>query len=154
MTFERDRLPDPVTYFESRGLILKGPSTATWKTTECVFHGGSDSMRIHTRKGAWVCMSCAEKGGDVLSYEIKTTGLDFVSAARELGAWVEDGRYIKTQKPTTLSPRDALSVLGFESLLVAVAAGNVAKGVVLTDEDLTRLLICAARITRIAEDFS
>jgi len=42
--FEKSRLPDPVTYFEGQGLKLLG--RGGWRTTKCLFHGGSDSMRV------------------------------------------------------------------------------------------------------------
>lgn len=151
MTFQRENLPEPLPYFETKGLALKGPGK--WKTTTCIFHGGSDSMRVHTGSGAWVCMSCGAKGGDVLAYELQCTGADFVEACRALGAWVDDGRPPVQHKPSPLSPRQALSVLAFESTLAAVAAGNTAKGVSLSAADLTRLLTAAARINRIAEAF-
>ncbi|MFY8042310.1 MAG: hypothetical protein ACOVOD_05230, partial [Rhodoferax sp.] len=64
--FVRDHLPDPVTYFEAEGLTLEG--RGPWRTTECRFHGGSDSMRINTVSGSWVCMACNAKGGDVLAH--------------------------------------------------------------------------------------
>ena len=154
MTFARNLLPDPVSYFENQGLILKGPRSAKWKTTACNFHGGSDSMRVNVATGAWVCMSCGEKGGDVLAYEIKAGGREFVDAAKALGCWVDDGRPPVQAKPTPLSPRLALSVLAFESTLTAVAAGNVANGVPLTDADRARLLVAANRINRLVEGFS
>ena len=154
MNFARNLLPDPVSYFENQGLILKGPRSAKWKTTACNFHGGSDSMRVNVATGAWVCMSCGEKGGDVLAYEIKAGGREFVDAAKALGCWVDDGRPPVQAKPTPLSPRLALSVLAFESTLTAVAAGNVANGVPLTDADRARLLVAANRINRLVEGFS
>ena len=82
MGFDRNLLPDPVSYFENQGLTLKGPNRAKWKTTACNFHGGSDSMRVNTENGAWVCMSCGEKGGDVLAYEIKVSGAEFQDATK------------------------------------------------------------------------
>ena len=151
MTFKRDDLPDPVIYFENRGLTLKGPGK--WKTTACTFHDGSDSMRVNTSNGAWVCMSCGAKGGDVLAYEMQFTGAEFVEACKALGAWVEDGRAPVQHKPSPLTPRQALSVLAFESTLVAVAAGNTGKGVVLSDVDKARLMTAAGRINLIAEGF-
>lgn len=154
MSFNRDLLPEPVTYFENQGRKLSGPRKAKWLTTDCIFHGGSDSMRINTSTGAWVCMNCDEKGGDVLAYEIASTGADFVDACKALGAWVDDGKPQTQLKPTPLSPRAALSVLAFESTLVAVAAGNIAKGVNLTDADRARLLRAAGRINKIAEVFA
>lgn len=155
MPLNRDTLPEPVSYFESEGLRLTGPSSAKWKTTGCAFHGGSDSMRINTRSGAWVCMAgCGARGGDVLAYHMALHGLDFVEAAKALGAWVDDGQPHRPQKPTALPPRAALEVLGFEATVVAVAAGNLARGLALRDMDLARLMVCASRITRIVGDFA
>ena len=154
MTFERHLLPDAVGYFEAQGLKLTGPRSAKWKTTACQFHGGSDSMRVNTQSGGWCCMSCSESGGDVLAYSMKLHGLEFVDAAKQLGAWVDDGKPQRPQKPTALPPRAALEVLAFESGLVAMAAGNVAKGVTLSDADRARLMVAAGRITRIAGEFA
>ena len=153
MSFDRELLPDATTYFENQGLTLKGPGRAKWKTTICNFHGGSDSMRVNTDNGAWVCMSCGEKGGDVLAYEIKVSGAEFQDAAKSIGAWVDDGKPQPFYKPTPLSPRQALSVLALESTLTAIAAANVAHGYALTQIDLDRLLMAANRINNIAEAF-
>ena len=154
MPFDRNFLPDPSAYFEEQGLKLTGPRKVKWKTTECRFHDGSDSMRVNTSSGAWVCMSCGKKGGDVLAYELAVTGADFVDAAKAVGAWVDDGRPHTPQKPTPLSPRAALSALAFEAMFTAIAAGNIAKGVTLTDADRSRLMTAAGRITRLVEVFS
>ena len=154
MTFDRNLMPDATAYFEEQGLKLTGPRKAKWKTTECKFHGGRDSMRVNTATGAWVCMSCGQKGGDVLAYEIAVTGADFVTAAKAIGAWVDDGRPHTPQKPTPLSPRAALSAMAFEATLIAVAAGNIYQGVLLTDADLTRVMVAAGRINRITEVFA
>lgn len=154
MPFDRTRLPDLVTYFENQGLTLKGPRSAKWKTTACNFHGGSDSMRINVATGAWVCMSCGGKGGDVLAYHMQAHGMKFVDAAKALGCWVDDGRPQLQTKPTPLSPRLALSVMAFESTLAAVAAGNVANGAKLTDADRARLMVAANRINRLVEAFA
>ena len=154
MTFDRHLMPDATAYFEEQGLKLTGPRKAKWKTTECKFHGGRDSMRVNTATGAWVCMSCGQKGGDVLAYEIAVTGADFVAAAKAIGAWVDDGRPHTPQKPTPLSPRAALSAMALEATLIAVAAGNIYQGVLLTDADLTRVMVAAGRINRITEVFA
>ena len=154
MAFDRNLLPDATAYFEEQGLKLAGPRRAKWKTTTCTFHGGSDSMRVNTSTGAWVCMSCGEKGGDVLAYEIASTGADFVAAAKAIGSWVDDGKPYKPQKPTPLSPRAALSAMAFEATLTAIAAGNIAKGVLLTDADRSRLMTAAGRINRMMEVFA
>jgi hypothetical protein len=151
MGFDRNQLPDAISYFEGQGLRLSGPGK--WKTTACTFHGGSDSMRINTATGAFVCMNCGAKGGDVLSYHMQAHGMEFVHAARDLGAWVEDGKPAPRRKPAPLPPRAALQVLAFETTLTAVAAGNLAHGVKLTDQDRSRLMTAAGRINRIAEAY-
>lgn len=152
MPFDRNLLPDSLTYFEAQGLRLTGPGK--WKTTACQFHGGSDSMRINTQSGGWCCMSCGEKGGDVLAYHLKLHGMEFIDAAKQLGAWIEDGKPAREQKPTALPPRAALEVIGFECNLVAVAAGNIARGVMLTEIDRARLMTATGRINRVVEDFA
>ncbi len=152
--FNRNLLPDTASYFENQGLKLTGPSNAKWKTTACQFHGGSDSMRIKIQDGGWCCMNCDAKGGDVLSYHIQLHGIEFVEACKALGCWVDDGKPHRPQKPTPLSPRAALEVTGFESMFVAVCAGNISRGVKLTDTDRARLMVAAGRITRLVEAFA
>lgn len=152
MAFDRNLLPDSMTYFEAQGLRLTG--RGRWRTTECKFHGGSDSMRINTQSGNWCCMSCGLKGGDVLAYHMQLHGIEFIYAAKELGAWVDDGKPARQYKPAALSPRAALEVIGFECNLVAVAAGNIAKGVLLTDADRARVMTATGRINRVVGDFA
>ncbi len=153
MTFIRDNLPDTASYFESEGLTLTGPRSAKWKTTRCEFHGGSDSMRVNTTTGAWVCMSCGEKGGDVLAHHMAAHSLEFIEAAKALGCWQDDGKPHTPQKPKPLPPSAALSVLAFECTLIAIAAGNIAHGVQLTPTDLTRVLQAAGRVNSIKEAY-
>lgn len=150
--FIKDRLPDPVTYFEAEGLKLEG--RGKWRTTACNFHSGGDSMRINTTTGGWVCMSCGVHGGDVLAHFMAAHELDFITAAKALGAWQEDDKPSKPHRPKPLPAGDALRVLAFEALLAAVAAGNIAHGVQLTDNDRARLLVASQRITTISEAFA
>jgi hypothetical protein len=153
MGFDRRNLPDPISYYESEGLKLT--SRGKWRTTECTFHGGSDSLRIHTETGAFVCMAgCGARGGDVVAYHMAQHGLEFVEAAKALGAWVDDGSPATRRKPTPLSPRQALEVLSAECNLVAIAAANMTHGVVLSQVDLSRLLTASGRITRLVEVFA
>lgn len=95
MSLNRERLPDPDTFYSNEGLTLAGLSRAEWKTARCIFHGGSDSMRVNMASGAWVCMACNAKGGDVLAYRMQAHGEHFIDAAKALGAWVEDGKSIQ-----------------------------------------------------------
>lgn len=151
MGFDRSMLPDPATFYDDAGLRLTG--RGKWRSTSCVFHGGSDSLRINLASGAFVCMAgCGARGGDVLAYHIAAHGMDFVDAAKSLGAWVDDGKTAPT-RPTPLSPRAALEVLKFEAVLVAIAAGNLAKGVGISHADRGRVLQAAGRISRITEIF-
>ena len=153
MPFDRRNLPDAVSYYESEGLKLT--SRGKWRTTECKFHGGSDSMRVNTDSGAFACMAgCGARGGDVLAYHMAQHGLEFVEAAKALGAWIDDGRPTTQHKPSPLSPRQALEVLAVEANLVAIAAANVAHGVVLSQVDLSRVLTASGRITRLVEVFA
>jgi hypothetical protein len=153
MTFEREKLPDPVSYYESQGLNLLGSNRSPWKTTECRFHGGSDSLRINIIKGAFVCMACGAKGGDVLSHFMISKGMEFVDAAKALGAWTGSDSPQIQRKPAGLSPRSAMEVLSFEALIAAVAAANVARGVLLNKRDLERLLLASNRITKLVEAY-
>ena len=152
MTFERDRLPDPRSYYEAQGLALsKGKK---WVTTACQFHQGSDSMRINLQSGAFVCMAgCGARGGDVLAYHMAVHGLEFIEAAKDLGAWVDDGKQPPTA-PAPFTPRQALEVLMTEVNLIAVVAGNIGRGVVLSETERTRLLQAAGRVLRIAEVYA
>lgn len=151
MSFDRTLLPSALDYFPGQGLALTGHGQ--WRTAACQFHGGSDSMRLNVATGGWCCMACGAKGGDVLAYHMQRHGFDFVQAAKELGAWVNDGRPAREHKPAPLPARAALQVLEFEATLAAVAAANLARGVALSDVDKARLLAAAARINRLVEAY-
>jgi phage/plasmid primase-like uncharacterized protein len=154
MGFERDRLPDPMSYFEAEGLRLKGPNSSKWKTTECRFHGGSDSMRVNAHTGAWVCMACGVKGGDILSYQMQAHGIEFIEAAKTLGAWVEDGKpYQAPKNSPSLPPRAALSVLHFEAMLIAIEGSRIGNGIPPTADDLSRIRTAANHILTIAREY-
>ena len=150
--FKKDQLPEPVGYFESQGLTLS--KHGKWRTTECRFHEGSDSMRINTTSGAWVCMACNAKGGDVLAYHMAANCLDFVRAAKDLGAWQDDGKPSRNYRPKPIPAGQAISVLAFESHLTAIAASTLAHGRPLTDIDRSRLLVAAGRIQHIAQVYA
>lgn len=64
-------------------------------------------------------------------------GCEFVDAAKALGCWVDDGRPHLQTKPT----------------LAAVAAGDVANGVMLTDTDRA-LMVAANRINSLVYAFT
>lgn len=150
--FQKHLLPDPLAYYESQGLVLQ--PGRNWRTTRCEFHGGSDSMRIHAGSGAFVCMAgCGARGGDVLAYHMAAHGLDFISAAKDLGAWLDDGKPTQPRRPKPLPAAEAIQVLAFESHLTSIAASNMAQGVPLSYDDRARLHVAARRIQTIAEVF-
>lgn len=149
MSFDRSMLPDPEHYYSQQGLPLTG--RGAWRTTRCDFHGGSDSMRVHVRSGGFVCMAgCGARGGDVVAYHMAQHGQDFVQAAKELGAYVEDGKPSQ-QRPTALSAGAAMQLCAAEANLVAVTVLNLKQGVTLTEADLQRLIKAASRIMYLAE---
>ena len=152
MTFVRDRLPDPGAYFEGQGLVLARGSK--WRSTRCEFHGGGDSMRVNLQTGAFKCMNCQAKGGDVLAYQMAVHGQDFVTAAKSLGSWQDDPKDASQprRRPLPFPARDALEILADEANLVAVAAGNVAHGVPMSGADRERLMQAAGRIRVIARE--
>lgn len=149
--FIKDNLPDARSYFESEGQPLQG--RGKWLTTRCDFHGGSDSMRVNTESGGWCCMACGAKGGDVLAHHMQTHGLDFIAAAKALGAWHDDDKPHRPHRAKPLPASAAIQVLKFESMLTFVAAGNIARGVQLTDNDRARLAVASQRIQTITEAF-
>lgn len=148
--YRRERLPDPVSFFESEGLALRGPGK--WKTTRCDFHDGSDSMRVNTESGGWVCMSCFEKGGDVLAYAMRRHGLDFVTAARQLGAYVENGQpHPGPAKPAGLTMRDCMALIAFELQVFGVIVSDISRGKTPSEADSLRLWQSIGRITFILD---
>lgn len=150
--YVRDRVPDPVSFFESEGLSLRGKGT--WRPTECVFHGGSDSLRVNTKTGGWVCMACGEKGGDIVAYVMKVHGLGFVQAARSLGAFDDGGTpYTGSTKATTLPARDAMELVALELLVATVVISGIRRGEIPPDDDWLRFLEAAGRVQALAAEY-
>jgi len=150
MSFRRELLPSPIDFYRDiAGLELKGKGD--WRTTRCVFHGGGDSMRIMVKSGGFCCMNCGEKGGDVLAYQIKANNLEFIDAAKALGAWVDDGKPSNRSKPSPLSPRQALQLLSTEIHLAAIVVTDTAKGKTPSAKDAARLRVCAQRVNFLRE---
>lgn len=148
--FRRDLLPGWAEYADREGLTLEG--RGTWRTTRCDFHGGSDSLRVNVDSGGWVCMACGIKGGDVIAYHQQLHGLDFVAAAKALGAFVEDSKpYRRRDEPRRFSDRDALSVVGEELTLCALVVSEARRGVTPSAGDWERFLVAAGRVMAIAE---
>jgi DNA primase len=148
----RDRLPDPVAYFDSEGVSLKGPGR--WKSGPCGFHGGSDSLRVNVQSGAWRCMNCGAKGGDVLAYAMQMHGLDFVAAARALGAYADDGQpHSRPAQAATLTPRDAMQLAALEVMVALSVIGDIRRGVIPNDDNWQRCLVSASRLHLLVEEY-
>ncbi len=56
------------------------------------------------------------------------------------------------RRPPALTAREALQALQFEALLVWTAAANVRHGVVLSDDDMSRLTLACRRIEIISSE--
>lgn len=86
--FRRSLLPIPAEYFKSQGLKLSGGGE--WKNACCPFHDDTNpSLRVRLDTGGFRCMVCGAHGGDVLAYHRLITGLPFIRAVKDLGAWEE-----------------------------------------------------------------
>lgn len=86
--FRKERLPSGIEYFNAWGIALKG--SGAWRDAICPFHVDTKpSLRVRADSGAYRCMVCGAHGGDVLSFHVKRSGLNFIQAAKELGAWQE-----------------------------------------------------------------
>lgn len=85
--FKRELLPTPSHYFEHIAQVqLKG--SGTWRDGLCPIHGDkTPSLRVNIDKGAFACMACGAKGGDVLAFHMQLHNLSFIAAAKALGAW-------------------------------------------------------------------
>ena len=86
MTYDRALLPEPLHYFASAQLRLSG--RGRWRSVLCPFHDDHNpSLRVNAETGAFRCMACGARGGDVLDFHRARHGLSFWQAARDLGAW-------------------------------------------------------------------
>ena len=150
--FIKDRLPDPQSYFESEDVHLVGPGQ--WKTGPCHFHGGSDSMRVNVKSGAWRCMACTLHGGDVLAHYMQRHGLDFVAAARQLGAYVEDGKPHRGQtKPATIPARDAMELAATGLRVAVLVISDIRAGVIPSEQDWQSFIERAGQIEQLAMEY-
>ena len=152
MSLVREDLPDPLSYYQDElegGLKGRG----LWRTACCPWHHGW-SLKVNVKTGAFHCHGCGDlSGGDVLSFHMQTRYMEFVEAARSLGAWRDDGIPQRPRKPTPLSARAAVGVLKFEATVVAIAGGNIGNGIALSERDKRRVLKASGRIIRVTELF-
>ncbi|MGH8586514.1 MAG: CHC2 zinc finger domain-containing protein, partial [Gammaproteobacteria bacterium] len=73
-------------YFHEQDLKLIGGGQ--WKSAVCPFHNDTrPSLRVRLDTGAFRCMTCGAKGGDVLAFHMRRHSLRFIESAKALGAW-------------------------------------------------------------------
>ena len=84
--FDRRLLPTPAAYYAGEGIKFLG--RGPWRDALCPFHPDtSPSLRVRIETGAFRCMACGARGGDVLAFHMQRHELRFVAAAKSLGAW-------------------------------------------------------------------
>ena len=82
-------LPDTKTYYKSQHIKLKGGGV--WRDAICPFHKDTKpSLRVNIECGAYRCMACGARGGDVLSFHMHLHSMPFVAACKALGAWIRN----------------------------------------------------------------
>lgn len=149
MSFDRNLIPSWPDYATNEGLVLEGKGK--WRNMLCDFHADrTPSMRVNVESGGWVCMSCHAKGGDVLSHYMQRNGLDFVEAARRLGAIDDRGQPLRRQR--RFSASDALACIGVELNVCIIVISDCRSGVLPNDADWQRFLQAAGRVQAIADE--
>lgn len=84
--FSRKYLPETIKYYETQGIKLKG--SGAWRDAICPFHEDTKpSLRVNIEKGAYRCMVCGARGGDVLAFHMHLHSMPFITACKALGAW-------------------------------------------------------------------
>ena len=142
--------PDPISYYESLGhkFITKGE----WRSTNCPFHGGSDSFRVHVKSGAFKCMSCHRHGGGVVSHYMQYHDVDSKTAGVALGMWREGKTPYVTKQPSPLPAIKLLNLLSFELQLVWNELTRIKLNRDVTPDDHERVRLAASRILWIVGD--
>jgi hypothetical protein len=82
----RERLPDPGSYYAQRVHKLSHTNSSGWAQGRCPFHedtNASLSVNVDGERGNWKCFAgCG--GGDLVSFHMLLTGLEFKAAIRDL----------------------------------------------------------------------
>lgn len=148
--FNRDRLPDWLTYTGMHGINVEGKGA--WRSILCPFHDDTHaSLRINTKSGGWCCMSCQTSGGDTLSFYMQMTGLGFVEAATMLGAWEGDTKPTGREKPRRLSASDALQLLHRDIRTAYLVISDQVKGLAPNHVDQAAMRDIAHRVLVVYE---
>ncbi len=84
--YRRDRLPEPLDYYRRHlhRLCIGGD----WASTHCPSHDDRNpSLGVNLIHGGFICHACGASGRDVLDFHMRLNGMDFITAAKDLGAW-------------------------------------------------------------------
>lgn len=88
--FDRSCLPrgekEVEAYYKAQGISLS--PRGEWRDSVCPFHGDTKpSLRVKAETGAFRCMACGARGGDVLDFHMMLHRMSFTDAAKALNAW-------------------------------------------------------------------
>ena len=85
--FRPELLPPPRAFYAGALQKLR-LGRKPWATALCPFHpDSSPSLSVNLDSGGFYCFACGAKGGDVVDFVRQRYGLDFVLAAKYVGAW-------------------------------------------------------------------
>ena len=66
------------------------PDREGWHSTRCPFHeDNSPSLRVSIPNGGFFCHGCGARGGDVIDFFMKLTGMPFHQAAKAIDPQME-----------------------------------------------------------------
>lgn len=103
--FQRDRLQDARSFYESQGAKLGRANSKGWSPVYgdiCPSHRSKSgrSFSVNVIHGGWKCFGCGATG-DVVKFVMLRDGLNFKEASQQLGAW-DDAVQPTPQPPTIL----------------------------------------------------
>ena len=105
---------------------------------------GRPSLGVRELDDGRVLVHCW--AGCAVADVLAATGLQFADLFPERGM---DQHVRRERRPFNAS--DVLRCTAYEALIAAVAAGNIAKGLTLSEQDLDRLTLAASRLQSAAE---
>ena len=84
MILDKSRLPAPIAYYsEVFPTLSKGKR---WALVTCPFHDDrTPSLSVNLSEGHFRCHACGAKGGDIIAFEMRRSGLSFKATLKRLG---------------------------------------------------------------------
>jgi len=85
--FARNAIEPEAYYKKVFGDQLSKTAHDGWIKVRCVFHDDHNpSLTVNLIHGGYCCFSCGAKG-DLLSFHMRRSNLNFVAAVKAIGAW-------------------------------------------------------------------